>query len=95
MAADDAVDACACVFVMKYYSDNGFINVGTGTDVTIAGFADLIAKTIGYNGTIKLYNLAYRLAWNHVSEPRKRADPNIALRLHDSIRRQPTDEALS
>src|SRR5689334_6366011 len=50
MAADDAADAC--VFVMKYYSDNGFINVGTGTDVTIAEFADLIAKTIGYNGTI-------------------------------------------
>jgi GDP-L-fucose synthase len=50
MAADDAADAC--VFVMKYYSDNGFINVGTGTDVTIAEFADLIAKTIGYKGTI-------------------------------------------
>jgi GDP-L-fucose synthase len=33
MAADDAADACA--FVMKYYSDAGFLNVGTGTDVTM------------------------------------------------------------
>jgi GDP-L-fucose synthase len=37
---------------MKYYSDNGFINVGTGTDVTIAEFAELIAKAVGYTGTI-------------------------------------------
>jgi len=37
---------------------------------------------------IDLYQLAYRLAWPHVSEFHKNADPNIALRLHDSIRRQ-------
>jgi len=35
---------------------------------------------------IELYNSAYRLAWKHISEPRKRA--YIALLLHDSIRRQ-------
>jgi GDP-L-fucose synthase len=50
MAADDAADAC--VFVMKYYSDLGFLNVGTGTDVTIGEFAHLIAKTVGYGGKI-------------------------------------------
>src|SRR5262245_10815004 len=51
MAADDAADAC--VFVMKYYSDAGFLNVGTGTDVTIGEFAHLVAQTVGYGGKIK------------------------------------------
>ena len=50
MAADDAADAC--VFVMKYYSDTGFLNVGTGTDVTIDEFARLLAKTVGYRGAV-------------------------------------------
>ena len=50
MAADDAADAC--VFVMKHYSDNGFLNIGTGNDVTIDEFARLVAKTVGYQGTI-------------------------------------------
>jgi GDP-L-fucose synthase len=50
MAADDAADAC--VFVMKYYSDPGFLNIGTGIDVTIGEFAHLVAKTVGYGGKI-------------------------------------------
>jgi hypothetical protein len=37
---------------------------------------------------IELYNSAYSLAWKHVSELRKREKPNIASRLHDSIRRE-------
>ena len=37
---------------------------------------------------IELYNSAYRLAWKHISELQKREQPDIALRLHDSIRRQ-------
>jgi hypothetical protein len=37
---------------------------------------------------IELYNSAYRLAWKHVSEVQKREKPNIACRLHDSIRRE-------
>jgi GDP-L-fucose synthase len=51
MAADDTADAC--VFVMKYYSDAEFINVGTGTDVTINDFAYLVAEVVGYAGKIK------------------------------------------
>ena len=27
---------------------------------------------------IELYNLAYRLAWTHISEPQKSVYPNIA-----------------
>jgi len=42
----------------------------------------------GIARNIELYQLAYRLAWPYVSEFQKSADPNIALRLHDSIRRQ-------
>jgi len=50
LAVDDLADAC--VFVMKNYSDTGFLNVGTGTDVTIAEFAKLVAETVGYKGKI-------------------------------------------
>jgi GDP-L-fucose synthase len=50
MAADDAADAC--VFVMMNYSDTEFINVGTGYDVTIAEFAHIVAKIVGYRGNI-------------------------------------------
>jgi hypothetical protein len=32
--------------------------------------------------------LAYRIAWEHISPLQKREQPNIALRLHDFIRRQ-------
>jgi hypothetical protein len=37
---------------------------------------------------VELYNLAYKLAWKYISEDHKRAQPAIALRLHDCIRRQ-------
>ena len=42
---------------------------------------------------VELYNLAYELAWKHISEDQKRKQPNIARRLHDSIRRQLKDGA--
>jgi GDP-L-fucose synthase len=50
LAADDLADAC--VFVMKYYSGEGFLNVGTGEDITIADFARLVAEIVGYEGEI-------------------------------------------
>ena len=50
MSADDAADAC--VFVMKNYSDSGFVNIGTGYDVTIDAFARMIAEIVGYHGNI-------------------------------------------
>ena len=48
--ADDAADAC--VFVMKHYSGTEFLNIGTGTDITIKEFAELVAAIVGYNGKI-------------------------------------------
>lgn len=50
LCSDDLADAC--VFVMKHYSDIGFLNVGTGKDVTIAEFAELIRDIVGYKGDI-------------------------------------------
>ena len=48
LAVDDLADAC--VFVLKHYSGSKFLNVGTGQDITIAEFAQLIADVIGYRG---------------------------------------------
>jgi len=47
---DDLADAC--VFLMKSYSDEPHINVGTGRDITIAEFARLIAETVGFDGAL-------------------------------------------
>ena len=44
--------------------------------------------TAGIAQKIQSYNLAFQLAWKHISEDEKRKQPNIARRLHDSIRRQ-------
>ena len=48
LCADDLADAC--VFVMKHYSGAGFLNVGTGTDVTIAEFARTVGEVVRYRG---------------------------------------------
>jgi GDP-L-fucose synthase len=50
LAADDAADAC--VFVMKHYSDFGFLNIGTGEDITIGDFSRHVAEAVGYKGKI-------------------------------------------
>jgi GDP-L-fucose synthase len=50
LAVDDVADAC--IFVMKHYSDYGFLNIGTGEDVTIGNFARLVSEVVGYKGEI-------------------------------------------
>jgi len=50
LAVDDLADAC--VFALKNYSDDQFLNVGTGRDVTIAEFAAMVADVVGYRGDI-------------------------------------------
>jgi GDP-L-fucose synthase len=45
---DDLADAV--VFLMKTWSDEEAINIGTGTDVTIAELAGLIANVVGFTG---------------------------------------------
>jgi GDP-L-fucose synthase len=49
--ADDLADAC--IYLLERYSDQLHINVGTGKDITIANLAQLIAQTVGYEGTLK------------------------------------------
>jgi GDP-L-fucose synthase len=50
MHADDL--ARACVFLMENYSHESLINVGTGSDVTIAELAELVKNIVGYKGAI-------------------------------------------
>jgi len=47
---DDFADAC--VFLLKNYSGSQFINIGTGEDMTIAEFAQLVAEVVGFRGEI-------------------------------------------
>jgi len=50
LAVDDLADAC--IFVMKHYSGDEFLNVGTGQDITIAEFARVVADVVGYSGRL-------------------------------------------
>lgn len=47
---DDLADAL--VFLLKHYSEPGHINVGTGEDVTIRELAELICRTVGFEGEL-------------------------------------------
>jgi len=40
------------VFVLQHYSGDGFLNIGTGKDTTIAEFAQLVADVVGYPGAL-------------------------------------------
>jgi GDP-L-fucose synthase len=47
---DDLADAC--IHLMKNYSSDELVNIGTGEDITIAEFARVVAATVGYTGKI-------------------------------------------
>jgi len=49
--ADDLGDAC--VYLMKTYDGEQFVNIGSGTDLTIKDLALLVRKIVGYDGEIK------------------------------------------
>jgi GDP-L-fucose synthase len=80
--ADDL--ASACIFLMENYSQEGLVNIGTGTDVTIKQLAELIAETVGFEGEIvwdsskpdgtprKLMDVSklHNLGWHHKIELR-------------------------
>ena len=64
--ADDL--ARACVFLMKNYSEEQFINVGYGSDISVRELAELIKGIFGFQGGI---------AWDHSKPdgtPRKLMD---------------------
>jgi GDP-L-fucose synthase len=47
---DDLADAC--VHLMKTYSSEELVNIGTGEDITIAEFAHVVAAAVGFTGKI-------------------------------------------
>ena len=47
---DDCADAL--VFLLKNYSSADTINIGTGTDLTIAELAEIVADVVGFRGRI-------------------------------------------
>ena len=48
---DDLADAC--IYLIQNYDEAGFVNIGTGKDLTIMELANLIKEIVGYNGSIK------------------------------------------
>lgn len=44
--------ATACLFLMENYNEELFVNVGSGTDISIKDLALLVKKTVGYKGEL-------------------------------------------
>ena len=77
MYVDDLADAI--LYIMNQYKDNEPINIGTGEDITILELAELIKRTVGYDGEIlfdetkpdgtprKLLDVSrlHQLGWKH------------------------------
>ena len=75
--ADDLADAC--VYLMKNYDGEQFVNIGVGEDISIKSLAELIKETVGYGGQIhwntdkpdgtprKLMDVArlHEMGWKH------------------------------
>jgi len=64
--ADDLADAC--LFLMNNYSEEQFINVGSGAEISIKQLAETVGKVIGFEGHI---------VWDHTKPdgtPRKLMD---------------------
>ena len=47
---DDLADAC--YFLLQYYNEQGLVNIGCGTDVSIKELAKLIVAEVGYEGEL-------------------------------------------
>ena len=74
---DDLADAC--VHLMNTYDNSEIVNIGTGEDIKIIDLANLIKKTVGFEGQIindatkpdgtprKLLDVSklYSLGWHH------------------------------
>ncbi len=50
MHADDLAEAC--LFLMENFDEAGFVNVGTGVDLTIRDLSEMIKRIVGYEGDI-------------------------------------------
>jgi GDP-L-fucose synthase len=48
--ADDLADAC--FFLMQNYSEEGFVNIGSGVDISIKHLAEIVKDIIGFEGNL-------------------------------------------
>lgn len=48
---DDLADAC--VYLMQRYNEEELVNIGSGTDVSIAELAEIIRGIVGFEGSIR------------------------------------------
>jgi len=48
---DDLADAC--YWLLENYNEPGLVNIGTGTDLSIRELAELVQRTVGYEGAIR------------------------------------------
>jgi GDP-L-fucose synthase len=44
--------ANACVFLMQNYNDKGFVNIGTGKEISIQDLAFMIKRIVGFEGDV-------------------------------------------
>lgn len=51
MHVDDLANAC--LFLMDQFNEEGFLNIGTGTDISILELANLIKDVVGYQGNLE------------------------------------------
>lgn len=75
--ADDLADAC--MYLMNNYDEPGMVNIGVGTDISIAELAQLVKEIVGYRGNIEFdtskpdgtprklldVSLLHSLGWKH------------------------------
>jgi GDP-L-fucose synthase len=95
--------AAACVFLMQRYSEEQFINVGYGSDISVRDLAELIRRTVGFKGEIlwdtskpdgtprKLMDSSrlFALGW----KPRIDLETGIRLAYEDFVKRSATIDA--
>lgn len=48
---DDLADACC--YLMQHYDEPGLVNIGVGHDISILELAQLVSRTVGYEGRIE------------------------------------------
>jgi GDP-L-fucose synthase len=46
--------ASACYFLMQEYNEEGFVNIGTGEDISILDLAKLVKEIVNFDGELKL-----------------------------------------
>jgi GDP-L-fucose synthase len=77
---DDLADAC--LFLLRHYDSPDIINVGSGVDFSIRELAEVVARTVGYEGNLewdttkpdgmarKLLDVSklHKLGWRHTIE---------------------------